>query len=223
MNSEYENKIVLSGGVFDLDKFNNSAHIIIKGDTIVNAINLHNNMNLYIKLEEGVSLIFNMFDYAVSLETNIVVEADENSSFVVNAAFISENKYNLDVETKFYGNNIDGTVNIRGINEREGTVKVLMEGTVAGETHGNVLNEYARVLNKSEFSNVLIPNLIVNTSEVEANHGVSVGHIDESELFYMMSKGISKTNATKLIEEGFILSIMDEEVKQKILNILVGR
>lgn len=223
MNSEYENKIVLRGGVFDLDKFNNSARIIIKDDTIINAINLHNNMNLHIRLEEGTSLVFNMFDYAVTLETNIVVEADDNSSFVINSAFISENKYNLNIETMFYGNNIEGTVNIRGINEREGMVKVLMEGTVAGETHGNVLNEYAKVLNKSEYSNVLIPNLIVNTSEVEANHGVTIGHIDEQELFYMMSKGISKANATKLIEEGFILSIMDEETKQKILNILVGR
>lgn len=223
MNKEYENKIVLSGGVHDLEKYNNSVHLIIKEDTILNAINLHNNMKLYIVIEEGKSLTLNMFDYAVDLKTDIVIEANDNSNFLVNASFISDTKYELDIETRLYGDEIEGEVNVRGINEREGTSKVVMNGIVAGETRGNVLSEYAKVLNKSTFSSVLIPDLIVNTSEVQANHGVTIGHIDSKQLFYMMSKGISKANATKIIEEGFILSIMDEDVKQRIQNILVGR
>ncbi len=223
MISEHENKIILNGGVHDLDKFNNSARIIIKRDTVVNAINLHNNMNLHFVLEKDSTLVLNMFDFAVDLKTNIIIEATDDSKFVMNAAFIAEVKYELEVETRLYGDNIDGTLNIRGINEAEGVTRVVMNGVVAGETRGNVLSEYAKVLNKSEYSSVLIPNLIVNTNQVEANHGVSVGHIRDEELFYMMSKGISKTNAFRIIEEGFILSIMDEEVKQKIQNILVGR
>lgn len=223
MNSEYANKIVLSGGVHALDKFNNSAQIVIKDDTVVNAINLHNNMDLHFILEKGVFLVLNIFDYAVDLSTKIIVEADSSSKFVINDAFITDVKYDLTVETRLYGDDIEGTLNIRGINEREGTTKILMNGIVAGETRGNILNEYARILNKSEHSNVLIPNLIVNTSEVEANHGVSVGHIDDKELFYMMSKGLSRRNAIKIIEEGFLLSTLTPELKQQVQNILVGR
>lgn len=223
MNSKYTNKIVLSGGVHALDKFNNSAQLVIKDDTVVNAINLHNNMDLHFILEKGVFLVLNIFDYAVDLSTKIIVEADSSSKFVINDAFITDVKYDLTVETRLYGDDIEGTLNIRGINEREGTTKILMNGIVAGETHGNILNEYARILNKSEHSNVLIPNLIVNTSEVEANHGVSVGHIDDKELFYMMSKGLSRRNAIKIIEEGFLLSTLTPELKQQVQNILVGR
>lgn len=223
MNNEHENKIILSGGTHDLDKFNDSAQIIIKGKTHVNAINLHNNMNLFFILEKDASLVLNLFDYALDLKTDITIQADDNSSFVVNAAFISEVKYELNIDTKLYGNNINGSLNVRGINELEGIVKVVMNGTVAGETKENVLSEYARIINKSNFSNILIPNLIVNTNEVEANHGVSVGHISEEQVFYLMSKGITRTTAIKMIEEGFILSIMSDDVKQKIQNILVGR
>ncbi len=223
MNGKYENNIILSGGVRDLDKSHDSVQFIVKADTVVNAINLHNNMSLKFIVEKGVTLVFNVFDYAVSLETNVEIEADDETSFVMNVAFIAETKYDLNVETKLYGSNINGILNVRGINEREGTVRVLMNGTVAGETKGNVLNEYAKVLNKSDHSNVLIPNLIVNTSEVEANHGVSIGHIDERQLFYMMSKGLSKYSAVKMIEEGFLIDIMSDDIKQKIQNILVGR
>lgn len=223
MNSEYENNIILSGGEYDLDKFNASTHLVIKGDTVVNAINLHNNMHLFIELEENASLILNMFDYAVSLEVKVELEARDNSTFTINNAFIAENKYDLRIDTKLYGDDIYGTVNIRGVNETNGTVKVVMNGTVAGETHGNVLNEYAKVLNKSDQANVLIPNLIVNTNDVEANHGVSIGSIRKEELAYLLSKGIKKSTATKIIEEGFIQSVMPDEVKQTIQNILIGR
>ena len=65
--------------------------------------------------------------------------------------------------------------------------------------------------------------MVVNTNEVIANHGISIGGVNEEELFYLMCKGISKANAIKLIEEGFILSIMDNELKERIKNILLGR
>lgn len=217
------NTIKVSGGIIDWDKYMNTAHLIIKGDTVINAINLHNNLNLKINIEKGKSLIINMFDYAVSLEVNLVIEADEGSSFVINSSFISDVKYSLNIDTLLYGNDCFGEVNIRGINERDSIVRVNMNGTVAGYTQNCVLNEYAHILNKSNQSNVLIPNLIVNTNEVEANHGVTIGCIDEEKLFYLMSKGIKKSVATKIIEEGFLLSIMPSDVHEKIKNILVGR
>lgn len=223
MIKEEKNSIILSGGMVELDKYIDSAEILIKEDTILNAVNLHNNMDLLFVIDENCSLEFNMFDYAVNLSVNLEFELHDKSSLSLNGAFISEVKYDLSVATKLYGDNIYVDVDIRGINEQEGTVKISLEGTVAGETHGNVLNEYAKVLNKSKLSNVLIPNLIVNTNDVEANHGVSIGAIDEEEIFYLMSKGIDRESATKIIEEGFIQSNMPEDVKEKIKNILVGR
>lgn len=223
MSRNNENNILVSGGVLDLEKYMTSSDFIIKGDTVINAVNLHNNMHLKIKLEKDASLILNVFDYAIDLEANIEIEAYDNSSFKINSSFISEEKYELNIDAKLYGDLVFGEVDVRGINESDSTVKVVMNGTVAGKTTGCVLNEYAHILNKSENSNVLIPNLVVNTNEVEANHGVSIGGIDEDEMFYLMSKGISKATAKKLIEDGFILSIMPDDIKERIKNILVGR
>ena len=64
---------------------------------------------------------------------------------------------------------------------------------------------------------------MIAAHKAKANHGVSIGHIDERQLFYMMSKGLSKYSAVKMIEEGFLIDIMSDDIKQKIQNILVGR
>ncbi len=217
------NKIVLNGGNVDLDKFTKEARFIVEEDTNLNIINLHNDCNYIFKVNKGRSLVINMFDYAKCLAPTIECELDDDTSLTVNVSFIVDIKYDLSIETKLYGNNIDAGVYIRGINLEEGTTKIVMNGIVAGETHNNKISEYAKIINKSKLSNVMIPDLIVNTNDVVANHGVTISGIDKDMLFYLLSKGIDEDNAIKLIEEGFILSIMDDEIKKKIKNILVGR
>ena len=218
-----KNKIVLTDDIVYLDKFVSRAEVIVNGSCTLNAINLHNNLSLDVSISKKSSLILNIFDYAVSDEIKIDVTLDDGANLILNNAFISEENYGLTIDTKLYGSNIDVYVNVRGINEENASSRVIMNGSIAGETRGSCMSEYAKIINKSENSAVLIPNLVVDTNEVEANHGVSIGSIDQNEIFYLLSKGIGYDDATKMIENGFLLAIMNDEVKEKIKNILVGR
>lgn len=217
------NKLLLNGSTSALDKYIEEAEITVKGNSTLNSININNNFVLDILIEKDSTLTFNMFNYANNLDIVLNITCDDNAKFVFNNSFITNNTYNLKINTNLYGSNIVNDVNIRGLNEENGSVKIVMNGTIAGETKDNVLNEFAKIINKSKNANVLIPNLIVNTNEVEANHGVSIGRINDEELFYLMSKGINKKESEKLIKEGFILSIMVEDNKNLIKNILMGR
>lgn len=217
------NNILLNGGISDLENYSTNSNIEVNDNNTLNIINLKDDINLNIKLNVHSNLTINMFDFSYDKNIELNIEADDNSTFNLNNAFITEGKYNLTIHNKLYGNNITSNVNIRGLNESNGTTTILMDGTVAGETKDNTLNEYARIINKSTYSSIIIPNLIVNTNQVIANHGASIGTINDEELFYLETKGINHYTARKLIEEGFILSIMDEEIKERIKNILLGR
>ena len=56
-----------------------------------------------------------------------------------------------------------------------------------------------------------IPSLIVETDNVSASHGGTVGEIDEDQVFYMMSRGISRPEAVRILVEGYF-----EEVVQRL-------
>jgi Fe-S cluster assembly protein SufD len=56
-----------------------------------------------------------------------------------------------------------------------------------------------------------IPSLIVETDNVKASHGGTVGEIDEEQVFYMMSRGISRPDAVRILVEGYF-----EEVIQRL-------
>lgn len=223
VNDKYFHKIVLTDDIVDLESHVKLASVTVNGNSVLNAINLHNNLNLKIKLEKKSTLTLNLFDFAIINEVKLDIELDDEATLILNGAFIAEEKYGLDIDVKLYGSDTSVSINIRGINEENATTKIIMNGTLAGETKNSRIDEYAKVINKSDASAILIPNLIVNTNEVEANHGVSIGSIDKNEIFYLMSKGLSLEDATKIIEEGFLVSIMSDSEKKRIQNILVGR
>lgn len=49
-----------------------------------------------------------------------------------------------------------------------------------------------------------IPDLEILTDDVKCSHAASISNISEEHLFYLMSRGLSKTQAEELIVEGFL-------------------
>ena len=58
-----------------------------------------------------------------------------------------------------------------------------------------------------------IPSLIVETDSVSASHGGTVGELDEEQIFYMMSRGIPRAEAVRVLVEGYF-----EEVVQRLYD-----
>ena len=55
-----------------------------------------------------------------------------------------------------------------------------------------------------------LPSMDVKENDVEVAHEAAVGKIGEEELFYLMSRGLSESEATKLIVAGFIEPVIKE-------------
>jgi len=63
------------------------------------------------------------------------------------------------------------------------------------------------ILNKSAHADSL-PGLEILADDVRCTHGATVGKIDPEEIFYLLSRGIPKKEAERLIVEGFFDPIM---------------
>lgn len=48
-----------------------------------------------------------------------------------------------------------------------------------------------------------IPRLEIEANNVRASHGVTIGRVEEEQLFYLMSRGLPRQEASRLIVEGF--------------------
>ena len=61
------------------------------------------------------------------------------------------------------------------------------------------------------------PQLEIDADDVQCSHGAAIGQLDEDSLFYLRSRGISRSNAEKMLASGFVEktldSISDEAVR----------
>jgi Fe-S cluster assembly protein SufD len=56
---------------------------------------------------------------------------------------------------------------------------------------------------------VALPNLEIEADDVRCSHAATVGQLDEEELFYIMSRGIERSEAERLVVFGFFGEVLD--------------
>ncbi len=95
----------------------------------------------------------------------------------------------------------------------EGFVKIEKNapGTVSGQSERVIL------LSETAWANA-IPALVIENNDVQANHAAAVGQVSEDQLYYLMSRGLSREEAFQMILEGFfepIVSAFPDELVAK--------
>lgn len=79
------------------------------------------------------------------------------------------------------------------------------------EHRGIMIEDGARIFAK--------PNLEIYNDDVECSHANTIGAIDESALFYMQSRGISKPRARTMLTHAFLSSVFDDLENADDLNV----
>ena len=68
------------------------------------------------------------------------------------------------------------------------------------------------------------PILLIDEDDVMAGHAASVGRVDPMQLYYLMSRGISKSEAERLVIHGFLAPVVEklpiEAVKRQLIDII---
>ena len=217
MNNILVDNIILNNEeVYLEDKSINK--IISNGKCTLNLFNC-NIVKLDIIVNDNSSLIINYFNLIDESNNIININTNNNSNIIFNYSFKVINKYNLDIITNFLNNNSNITINIKGLND-SAKVKVNIDGYVKRHSIDNILNENMKLININDGISISNPNMYIDTSKVIANHNTTIGNIREDELFYFMSKGIDRINSIKLITKGFLISNFNNELSNKIKDIL---
>ena len=72
-----------------------------------------------------------------------------------------------------------------------------------------------------------IPGLEIQANDVRCTHGATVGQVDRDQLFYLMSRGLTRAEAERLIVRGFFTDVLDrielEPVREALGHALEAR
>ncbi len=105
--------------------------------------------------------------------------------------------------------NTTSTIRAKSISKGGGvsTYRGYVSATHAAEGSKSSVNCDALLIDDGSVSNTY-PTMKVTTDKVDVAHEATVGRIGEEELFYLMSRGLSHEEATRMIVSGFVEPIV---------------
>ena len=134
-------------------------------------------------------------------------------------------KQNFTTEVRHWGKNSDGQILKHGVMKDAAQSIFNGIGKIEhGATKANAEQE-SRVLMLSEKARGdANPILLIDEDDVTAGHAASVGRVDPTQLYYLMSRGISKSEAERLVIHGFLAPVVNnlpiEGIKKQLTEVI---
>lgn len=156
--------------------------------------------------------------------TNLIGD-NSTSDFKMVTVGRGDQKLNFTTLIRQWGKNSDGQILKHGV--MKDAAQSIFNGIghiMKGGTKANAEQE-SRVLMLSEKARGdANPILLIDEDDVTAGHAASVGRVDPTQLYYLMSRGISKTEAERLVIHGFLAPVVTnlpiEGVKKQLTEVI---
>lgn len=210
-------------------KANSNIKVIILNLLNKNSENFYSMNNI---VEENASLEYIIADFGgcktiTNYYSNLIGNTSNNE---VNTMYLGTDEQLIDLNyiAEVYGKKSNIDIEVYGA--LKDLAKKNFKGTIDFKTGckksvGNE-NEYCMLLSKTAKSKAL-PMLLCSEDDVQGNHSNSAGKIDEDKLYYIMTRGISKKEAQKMIVKakfnGVLEKIDDENLRNELIEIIDGK
>jgi FeS assembly protein SufD len=171
-----------------------------------NTINF-SNRKAFVERDGKMSWYLGMFGAELSrYKVDSVMKGPGASAEDVEIIFgIGNQSFDVTSNLIHYGMNSRGRVLVKSV--MKDTSKSLFKGMIRigkeAKASESYLAGHAILLDKGAKSDA-IPGLEIETNEVKATHSASVAQLDESQIFYLMSRGLNREGAKREIVSGFL-------------------
>lgn len=170
------------------DNENKNYKYNIKEDTIIYHFSINGSSDVEINLEEeGVSVYYyyNNINY-------------------------DDNKFSIKVN--HLKSNTHSEIFNHGVNVFCNKLMYYVDGVVPKSSSKCICNQDNQIINMDNGKSTICPNLLIDNYDVDSNHAAYIGKFKDQIMFYLMSRGISRKVAYRLLLSGFLVN---NEIKEK--------
>ena len=217
-------------------------------------VNSESDINLTIDVKEYASLSLTIVSIGHIKKYNVTINVFESAYLDIAEANAAEGNVELNQTTNLLGRfaevksyeyiSTDKDTNVTGIHlvnhkntdtvsntkcvyltrDESSIVRNISSAIRENMTNANSSETIKGVILGEKSKIVAEPILIIGCEDVHASHGCAIGTLDDNEIYYLMSRGLSKSDAIKMITSSFIVPVLkhskDEEYNNTIMSYL---
>ena len=221
----YEGSNLTSKEIFK-DNKEESLEIEVKENHTLNVlyfsrINDHTDINIKVYPNSNLHFDFVLLNQQSNIKLTISILGEGADVTVSSLTLAKEGKKNLEVNIIHEAPNSTSQVINNGISFYEGHNNFNINGTIKKQMSGSNARQLTKGIILDETGSCkALPILYIDNYDVKAYHGASIGRINSEDLFYLMSRGLSKREAFMLIINGlmepFVKKIDDQSLQDEI-------
>ncbi len=202
--------------------YNTTENVILNENASLKTINLQANQNegFFYKFSKGkmksnsnyASFIFSSGPKFNKIDAEFDLEGENCDCNIKSALFINKDKHQ-EIKTKINHlvPNCKSYQKIKSVVDAEG--KGVYQGKIyvkdiAQKTNAYQLSKALLLSENSEFNSK--PELEIYADDVKCSHGSTSGSVDENSIHYLMTRGLSKKQAIRLLVNGFLNEIIGD-------------
>ena len=238
LNNYQDNNIIIKDNTI---KFLNNGEYNLE---IINS----NNLNLNLELKENITVklfilsinnnIISNITYTLKKHSNLILfkfynnkEVEEKEKIYLEQEY-SSISYNFSSICKKYekykmqiyhnDNHVTSNISNKCLGNNNSKITFDIDSILDKGNIGCYMNQDTKIICMGDVDAKINPNMYIEEDDVEARHGSVIGKFNDEDLFYLMSRGIPKEEAIKLMIKGFILSnlVVNMDNRAKILEII---
>lgn len=196
-------------------------------------INLEENSNKVVKilLEDDKRIVYNIpqnaslivYQYGVNISNEVIINLNGDSAkveFHYSMINYDNNKFNITVNHNF--SNTRSDIYNHGLNVFSSSLNFNVTGFVKKTSDSCICNQENQIINLQDGKSIISPNLLIDNYDVSSSHSAYIGKFNEDEIFYLMSRGLSRKKSNDLLIKSFLINScdLDSEELNKFINYL---
>lgn len=138
-----------------------------------------------------------------SVEINLVTEGVNLYYYYNN---INYNDNDFKVRIKHMEGNTHSEIYNHGVNVNNNKLTYHVDGVVPKNSGKCICNQDNQIINMANGKSTILPILLIDNYDVDSNHAAYIGKFRDEELFYLMSRGISRDDSNRLLLNGFLIN-----------------
>ena len=208
---------------------NKTKNILVKSGVSTNLLTYNKidslDINITIEKDATVNLyqvVQNMDNTNIN-ETIYLNETGATFNTIVVLLGLKESVINSDIKVYHNTNHTNSDLKVYAVIKDEAKINLDNNAYIKKNSYQSKAYQGAKGLSLSKKGRILVnPNLYIDEYDVMASHGVAMGSLNMDDLFYLMSRGLTKEEASQIVIMGFIepilVAIENEEITNEIRN-----
>lgn len=149
-------------------------------------------------------------DNEIKLDAYVELKAPGAEAELYTAQLVANEKKVGNIEIKHSAPHTTGNMHNFAVLKNKADYEMVANGNIQKGAYGSASHQETRILTLGkEHQTKAIPLLLIDENEVKASHALTIGEPDESQMYYLESRGLSKEMAMGLLSIGYFMPTIE--------------